>query len=69
MLYAVQQGSGGFPLKDLRQGAIDLKKETEAFEMAYIRQALKLTDGNLSQAAALLGTTRFTLKRRLEQEE
>lgn len=62
-------GSGGFPLKDLRQGAIDLKKETEAFEMAYIRQALKLTDGNLSQAAALLGTTRFTLKRRLEQEE
>ena len=55
------------PRKDLRQGPIDLKKEVEAFEMSYIREALELTQGNLSQAAELLGTTRFTLKRRLEQ--
>ena len=55
------------PRRDLRQGPIDLKKEVDAFEMSYIREALKLTQGNLSQAAELLGTTRFTLKRRLEQ--
>lgn len=37
--------------------------------MAYIRQAMELTGGNLSQAAQLLGATRFTLKRRLESSE
>ena len=37
--------------------------------MAYIRQAMELTGGNLSQAAQLLGATRFTIKRRLEPRE
>ena len=30
---------------------------------------MELTGGNLSQAAQLLGATRFTLKRRLDGEE
>ena len=59
----------GFPLRDLRQGAIDLRREVDAFELAYIRRAMELTGGNLSQAAQLLGATRFTLKRRLDGEE
>ena len=60
---------GTFPIYDLRQGSIDLRREGDAFEMAYIRQAMELTGGNLSQAAQLLGATRFTLKRRLESGE
>ena len=56
-----------YPMKDLKQGAIDLKKEVDAFERAYIDQAMELAGGNGSRAAQLLGCTRFTLKRRLEQ--
>lgn len=65
-----QQPASGesWPLRDLRQGEIDLKREVDAFERAYIDKALALTGGNLSQAAQLLGCTRFTLKRRLEQD-
>ena len=60
--------SGGlaYPMKDLRQGSIDLKREVEAFERAYIDRALELSENNYSQAAQMLGCTRFTLKRRLE---
>lgn len=58
-----------FPLRDLRQGAIDLRREVDAFELAYIKRAMELTGGNLSQAAQLLGATRFTLKRRLDGED
>ena len=58
-----------FPLRDLRLGNIDLRREVENLEMAYIRQAMELTGGNLSQAAQLLGATRFTIKRRLEPRE
>lgn len=57
-----------FPMQDLSQGSIDLRREIDAFERAYIDRAMELTGGNLSQAAQLLGCTRFTLKRRLEQE-
>lgn len=60
------QGAG-FGLHDLRKGGIDLRREVDSFERAYIGQALELAGGNLSQAAKLLGCTRFTLKRRLEQ--
>lgn len=64
-----QPASGeSYPLRDLRQGEIDLRREVDAFERAYIDKALALTGGNLSQAAQLLGCTRFTLKRRLEQD-
>ena len=63
-----QPASGeSYPLRDLRQGEIDLRREVDAFERSYIDKALALTGGNLSQAAQLLGCTRFTLKRRLEQ--
>lgn len=58
-----------FPIRDLRGEGVDLRQEVDAFEMAYIKKALELTGGNLSQAAQLLGVTRFTLKRRLEQQE
>lgn len=59
-------GTGlSFPMYDLEQGAVDLKREVEAFERAYIDRAMELAGGNLSRAAQLLGCTRFTLKRRL----
>lgn len=58
-----------FPIRDLRRESVDLRQEVDAFEMTYIKKALELTGGNLSQAAQLLGATRFTLKRRLEQQE
>ena len=55
-----------YPVKDLTEGPVDLKREVEAFERSYIDRAMDLSDGNLSRAAQLLGCTRFTLKRRLE---
>lgn len=55
-----------YPVKDLTEGPVDLKREVEAFERSYIDRAMDLSGGNLSRAAQLLGCTRFTLKRRLE---
>ncbi len=60
---------GSFPMYDLRRRSIDLRSEVDAFERAYIDKAMQLSSGNLSQAAQLLGCTRFTLKRRLEGGE
>lgn len=60
---------GSFPMYDLRRRSIDLRSEVDAFERAYIDKAMQLSGGNLSQAAQLLGCTRFTLKRRLEGGE
>lgn len=66
-LLAVRPRAGGsFPMHDLAQQGIDLKREVDAFERMYIDRAMQLSGGNLSQAAQLLGCTRFTLKRRLE---
>ena len=66
-LLAVRPRAGGsFPMHDLSQQSIDLKHEVDAFERAYIDQAMQLSGGNLSQAAQMLGCTRFTFKRRLE---
>lgn len=66
-LLAVRPRAGGsFPMHDLAQQDIDLKREVDAFERTYIDRAMQLSGGNLSQAAQLLGCTRFTLKRRLE---
>ena len=61
--------NGGFRMKDLTRGTVDLKKETDRLEHEYIRQALELSDGNMTRAAQMLGCTRFYLKRRLETEE
>lgn len=57
-----------YPVKDLMEGPIDLKREVEAFERSYIDRAMDIAGGNLSRAAQLLGCTRFTLKRRLEDD-
>lgn len=57
-----------WPIKNLEAGPVDLRQEVDAFERLYIDTAMDLSSGNLSQAAKLLGLTRFTLKRRLEQE-
>ena len=67
------ESPGGGPaviggLKDLAKGPIDLEAETAAFQRAYIRRALALSGGNSTAAAELLGISRFTLKRRLEDE-
>lgn len=56
-----------YPMLDLTQGPVDLRREVDAFERAYIDRALELAGGNLSRAAQMLGCTRFTLKRRLEE--
>lgn len=55
-----------WPMQDLSQ-PIDLQKELERLELAYIEKALKRTGDNYSQAAKLLGYSRFSLRRRLEQ--
>ena len=60
---------GSFPMRDLREGPVDLKKELDSFERVYIDRALELSEGNLSRAAQMLGCTRFTLRRRLEGAE
>ena len=67
------ESPGGGPaviggLKDLAKGPSDLEAETAAFQRAYIRRALALSGGNSTAAAELLGISRFTLKRRLEDE-
>lgn len=56
-------------LKDLKEGPISLEQEVAALEKLYMSQALKLSNNNLTKAAALLGTTRFSMKRRMEREE
>lgn len=62
-------GSECFYLKDLEEGPISLEQEVAAFEKAYMDQALKLSGNNLTKAAALLGTTRFSIRRKMEREE
>ena len=44
-----------------------LEDEVEKMERHYIKISLKEADGNYSQAAKLLGISRFALKRRLEK--
>lgn len=57
-----------FYLKDLKKGPISLEQEVTALEKIYMSEALKLCGNNLTKAAALLGTTRFSMKRRMERE-
>ena len=52
-----------------RAGAFDLDQTLKAWERAYIEAALKLTRGNVSQAAKLLGMNRTTLYSRLNTGE
>ncbi|MBQ8390049.1 MAG: sigma-54-dependent Fis family transcriptional regulator, partial [Oscillibacter sp.] len=66
---AVRPCGMSYPVKDLAEGPIDLRQEVEAFERSYIDRAMELSGGNVSRAAQMLGCTRFTLKRRLEDGE
>lgn len=59
-------GNAVYRIKDLSKGPVQLRKEVDGIEKAYIEQALRLSGGNLSKASQLLGMTRFTLKRRID---
>ena len=56
-------------LKDLEKGPISLEQEVLVLEKLYMNQALKISNNNLTKAAARLGTTRFSIKRKMEREE
>jgi DNA-binding NtrC family response regulator len=50
-------------------GAFNLDDTLKAWERAYIDAALRLTRGNVSQAAKLLGVNRTTLYSRMNTEQ
>ena len=52
-----------------RAGSFDLDETLKAWERGYIEAALKLTRGNVSQAAKLLGVNRTTLYSRMNTSE
>ena len=56
-------------LKDLEKGPISLEQEVLVLEKLYMNQALKISNNSLTKAAARLGTTRFSIKRKMEREE
>jgi DNA-binding NtrC family response regulator len=51
-----------------RAGSFNLDETLKAWERGYIAAALKLTHGNMSQAAKLLGVNRTTLYSRMESD-
>jgi DNA-binding NtrC family response regulator len=51
-----------------RAGSFNLDETLKAWERGYIAAALRLTRGNVSQAAKLLGVNRTTLYSRMETE-
>ncbi|WP_337377498.1 helix-turn-helix domain-containing protein [Clostridium sp.] len=53
----------------MKKGPIDLEQEVAALEKRYMSEALKLSGNNLTRAAALLGVTRFSMKRKMERED
>jgi DNA-binding NtrC family response regulator len=63
---------GGIAEQALRQlergGAFNLDETLKAWERSYIDAALRLTRGNVSQAARLLGVNRTTLYSRMSTE-
>ncbi len=52
-----------------RSGQFNLDDTLKAWERGYIQAALRLTRGNVSQAAKLLGVNRTTLYSRMESEK
>ena len=48
---------------------LNLDETLKAWERGYIEAALRLTRGNVSQAAKLLGVNRTTLYSRMSAEE
>jgi DNA-binding NtrC family response regulator len=55
--------------KELERGGFSLDDTLQAWERAYIEAALRLTRGNMSQAAKLLGMNRTTLYSRMHTTE
>jgi two-component system nitrogen regulation response regulator GlnG len=55
--------------RDLERGGFNLDETLRAWERAYIEAALKLTHGNVSQAAKQLGINRTTLYSRMNTPE
>lgn len=58
---------GASDAPDFGEEGIDLPKLLARIERDYIDRALKISGNNYSKAAALLGITRFALRRKLEQ--
>ena len=52
-----------------RERAFSLDDTLKAWEQAYIEAAMRLTHGNVSQAAKVLGINRTTLYSRMEQQD
>jgi DNA-binding NtrC family response regulator len=67
--HAATQAAAAITEQALRQleraGAFDLDETLKAWERGYIEAALRLTRGNVSQAAKLLGINRTTLYSRM----
>ncbi len=59
-------GAGSFAIKDLKEGPIDLEREVAELENLYMDAAMELCGGNMSKASALLGISRFAMKRKME---
>ena len=55
--------------RDLERGGFSLDDTLQAWERAYIDAALRLTRGNMSQAAKMLGVNRTTLYSRMNTTE
>jgi DNA-binding NtrC family response regulator len=51
----------------LANATVDLKQMLADFESAWIREAMKVTEGNITHAAELLGLARTTLIERLRK--
>jgi len=66
-------GAGTIAEQALRQleraGSFNLDETLKAWERGYIEAALRLTRGNVSQAAKLLGVNRTTLYSRMSSED
>ena len=52
-----------------RERAFNLDDTLKAWEQGYIQAALRLTHGNVSQAAKMLGINRTTLYSRMDQQD
>jgi DNA-binding NtrC family response regulator len=75
---ATQAPAAGAPLerdlaadaqRELERGGFSLDDTLKTWERAYIEAALRMTRGNMSQAARLLGVNRTTLYSRLGNPE
>jgi DNA-binding protein Fis len=66
-------GSGdlaGYALQHLQtQANVNLDQVLKTWEKAYVDAAMRLTHGNLSQAAKMLGVNRTTLYSRIQLQE